>query len=355
VKCTGKNITGLACEVEDLHFGDKCCYFCGTIIPKELSAPSRAIPPITEPPFTGCPECGKTKVLGKGYCAACGIYCRPPVRENFFIELSAAQAVRCNLGLKHERNDDFGLVASRQVRGEDIRWLIVCDGLSVSQNPHLASEAACKAASQMIELMVMEGVFDPENVIGKAIIAAQNAVLDVPEEAGAKTRDGKPLPKAMTTITVALVAGQRAYYGWAGDSRIYAIYSRDGMCGAQRLSRDDSFLNELIDQGMPREQALREPTASQMSQCLGPLEGGYTLAPHFGELSLENVAAIVATTDGAHFTFDAVDDQPPTQLAQVYATCGNRALPFVEKLTTMANEAGGPDNITVAAIFCNLP
>jgi serine/threonine protein phosphatase PrpC len=352
VKCTGVDITGQACGWEFIEPGDVCCCLCGTPVSREMRVPPQAVPEIREPPFKGCPECKKSTTISKGYCMNCGTFVRPPLRGNFFIELSAREAVRCHLGMKHDENDDYGLIAKRSVNGAEIRWLIVCDGLSVSQNAHLASEAACKAASTIIERMIIDGVFDGENVISKAIIAAQNAVLQVPEDPAKPVKDGKELPRAMTTITVALLAGRKAYLGWAGDSRLYAIYSRDGRCGARRLSHDDSRLNQLIDEGMTREAASRDPNAQQMTQCLGPLEGGYNLSPHFAELDLEHVAAVVAATDGAYSYFEADADSPPTELAQIYAA-GGKALDFADKLVTMANERGGHDNITVAALFCN--
>jgi serine/threonine protein phosphatase PrpC len=352
VKCTGVDIAGHACGWEFIEPGDVCCCLCGTPVSREMRVPPQAVPAIHEPPFKGCPECKRPTTISKGYCMSCGTYVRPPLRGNFFSELSPREAVRCHLGMKHDGNDDFGLVAKRLVNGAEIRWLIVCDGLSLSQNAHLASEVACKAASTIIEQMIIDGFFDGENVINNAIIAAQNAVLQVPEDPERPLKDGKALPRAMTTITVALIAGRKAYLGWAGDSRLYAIYSRDGRCGARRLSYDDSRLNQLIDQGLTAEEASRDPNAQQMTQCLGPLEGGYTLSPHFAELDLENVAAVVAATDGAYSYFESGDNEQPTELAQVFASGNGKALDFADKLVALANERGGHDNITVAALFC---
>jgi serine/threonine protein phosphatase PrpC len=274
------------------------------------------------------------------------------LRENYFIELSRGEAVRCALGMKHERNDDFGIVATRLVRGEEIRWMIVCDGLSLSQNPHLASEAAAKAASTMIERMVIDGLSDYENVVEQSIIAAQNAVLKVPLEKLKGAKAAEKLPPGMTTITVVLLAGGKAHFGWAGDSRIYAILTQDGRCGAIRLTRDDTRLNELLDQGLSLEKATLDPNNAAMTQCLGPLDDCHSLVPHYAEIPLDQVAAVISMTDGAYFTVDPKgDDQPLDELAQLYAANITSARSLVEELTELANSRGGPDNITVAALF----
>jgi serine/threonine protein phosphatase PrpC len=360
MRCTGKTLSGLACEVEDIQPGDNFCYICGSPVTKELRVPPRAVPAIVEPPFKGCLECGIKRVNKDGYCMGCGTYCKPPLRENFLIELSASEAVRSNLGMQHKRNDDYGLVATRLVGGQEIRWEIVCDGLSQSQNPHLASEAACKAASTVIEMMVIDGHFDPEAVIMGAFNAAQNAVLLVPEDPEKPVNDsGKPFKRAMTTIVIALLLGNNAYLGWAGDSRIYAIYQRDGRCGARRLTRDDTKLEKLRLAGMTFKDSSKEPRATEMSQCLGPIGEGDSLVPNYAVLSLQHVAAIVGCTDGAYSYFDpgpnpeTDKDQPQVELAQAFAGCGGNALAFADKLVTIANDRGGQDNITVAALFCN--
>jgi serine/threonine protein phosphatase PrpC len=357
MRCTYQNLSGLACEVIDIQPGDNFCYICGQPVAKELKVPSRAVPSLVEPAFKSCFECGGQSVNDKGYCKGCGILCRPALRDNFQIEMGNSAAVRSNVGKVHAQNDDFAIVTTRIVKGGELKWLVVCDGLSQSQNPHLASEVACKAASKAIEVMVIDGNYIPEVVIKNAFNTAQTAVLAVPEDPKKPAKEGIPFKRAMTTIVIALVAEDKVHLGWAGDSRVYAIYQRDGRCGARKLTRDDTGLEKLRAQGMPFSVASKQPRCGEMTQCLGPIAENGCLVPNYGCISLQHVAAIVGCTDGAYTYFDPGPDPDtekeriPVELAQVFASCQTNALSFADRLINIANERGGQDNITVAALF----
>jgi serine/threonine protein phosphatase PrpC len=364
MRCSATTAKGLACEVDDIQPGDKYCWHCGMPVAKEMSIPPQAIPPIKEPPFKGCRECqspaSSTSVTDTGHCRKCGTLAKPPLRANFFSQLAKGIAVRSNIGIEHDRNDDYGLVARRTIGGKEVQWLIVCDGLSLSQNPHIASKVACEAASTLIELMVLDGNSPPSHVLKMAITAAQNAVLAVPKDPQRLVDDnGRPLKQAMTTIVIALVVDDKAHLAWAGDSRLYAILRKETRCWAKRLTTDDNHLEKNRAQGMSYAEALALPGASSMTQCLGPLEGNQALVPHFLEVPLTHVAAIVGLTDGAYSYVDpgptpeTGKDQPAVELARAFANCGGDAFVFTDSLINIANGGGGHDNITAAALFCN--
>jgi PPM family protein phosphatase len=354
---------GDACEAEGIMPGDNFCWLCGTPVIKELQVPSRAIPAIEEPVFKSCQECGSTFTNERGICRKCGIRSRPPLRENFYIRVGPDLAARSHVGIKHADNDDYAITTSRIVNDYLTRWFIVCDGLSQSQHGKLAAEAACKAASLMIELMIIDGKYDPQSVISNAVRAAQSAVLEVPEDpAKPAAENGTPYPRAMTTIVIALVSDDpfysaKVYIGWVGDSRIYAIYSRDGKCGARRLTTDDSRLEQMRADGVSYKDASQHPRAGEMTQTLGPIPESKSLIPHYAELPTLHVAAVVGATDGAYSYFDPGPDpetgrdKPQVELAQAYVDCQGEALALLETLTANANSRGGHDNITTAAIF----
>ena len=276
MKCTGKDLRGRPCVVVDIVPGDLCCYSCGTLVAQELQVPSQAVLPIVEPPFLGCPEClrqgrqspGQNE---RGFCLADKTLCRPPLRDNFMIELGEWEAVLSNLGIVHRHNDDYGLVAVRKVNGVQTRWAWIGDGLSRARKAAMASKVACEDGSRMMEAMLIEGSFDPRRIIAQSIAAAQNAVLELPDnpESQDTNENGQTMKPPMTTIVVVLQIGDRIYIGWAGDSRVYAVYARNGKCGARRLTRDDTYLEQLRKKGMTYKQAMADPTAQQMSQCLG--------------------------------------------------------------------------------------
>jgi len=360
MKCQGRDGNGVACVVEDLQPGDKFCYVCGTPLPLEMSVASQAIPTLGEPPFWGCPGCGQKTVNDRGFCIACKTRCRYPLRDDYIIDRGPLLAARSHLGKgKKERNEDYALVASRQVFGQVVSWLVLSDGLSQSQNPHLAAEAACKAASSMIERMIIDGLFDPKNVLGHALVAANNAVLQVPGDPSAMNEQGKPAQPPKTSIVIALMVGGQPYLCWAGDSRIYALYSMGGRPGARKLTRDDSELEVCMAQGMPYKEAAAKPNAGLMRRCLGMTEG-QGLVPNFAELApkaLTNFVGLVACTDGVYSSFDPGPDpetgkgRPAHKLGQAYLDSGGNAAILVDQLVRTANDGSAEDNNTAAAIF----
>ena len=69
-----------------------------------------------------------------------------------------------------------------------------------------------------------------------------------------------------TTIVAMTIAGLRATICWVGDSRAYRI--RDGV--AERLTRDHSLVQELVDAGVLAESAAaRHPRANVVTRALG--------------------------------------------------------------------------------------
>lgn len=49
-----------------------------------------------------------------------------------------------------------------------------------------------------------------------------------------------------TTIVIAWILNDKAYICWCGDSRCYVFNANSGFC---RLSKDHSYVQDLVDQG----------------------------------------------------------------------------------------------------------
>jgi PPM family protein phosphatase len=140
---------------------------------------------------------------------------------------------------------------------------------------------------------------------------------------------GVPPSRAMGT-TICGVKLRENVGTWfnVGDSRVYKI----GPTSIEQLSIDDIPL---------REKSRR--TSARITQCLGGSSREVQIDVHIGNFSITRGEVILLTSDGLT---DGLSDQT---LSNVCSSVDNKSI--VETLLDMALEAGGEDNITVAAII----
>jgi hypothetical protein len=164
--------------------GDRFCEACGADLPV-TEGPAT---PIAEaepeygadtadlaPPGPPCVSCGAdaTEILD-GYCGVCGMK-QPAPRDHIEVAYQGVAAVT-DRGRKHHRNEDA--FALRVEEGKPV-IAIVCDGVSTTVDPDLASQAAADTALGV--LTSADGAADAD--ITAAHAAAQTAVLGVSDVA----------------------------------------------------------------------------------------------------------------------------------------------------------------------------
>ncbi len=139
-----------------------------------------------------------------------------------------------------------------------------------------------------------------------------------------------------TTATVAGFLGDTLYVCQVGDSRAYLV--RDGV--AKQITKDQSLMQKLVEAGeMTAEEAEVSERRNIILQALGPEP---TVKVDLTSQQVRRGDVLVLCSDGlsgqvrANEIADVVKNEP--DLVQV-----------CKKLIDMANEAGGPDNITVVA------
>ena len=93
------------------------------------------------PAANTCPKCGAA-IDDEGFCTACGFRDLTPAQDRIAIEISSHFAGVTDRGRRHASNEDY-LVLSETARH---RVMVVCDGVSSSQDAMLASKAAAEAA-----------------------------------------------------------------------------------------------------------------------------------------------------------------------------------------------------------------
>lgn len=140
------------------------------------------------------------------------------------------------------------------------------------------------------------------------------------------------------TISVLQIRNDRATIGNVGDSRVYL--SRDSF---QQLTRDDSVVSKLIEQGqITQEGAKTHPMRNMLTLALGQTED---IPVHWIEFPLLAGDRLLLSSDGLH---GLVDDEEIGRLMRSdddpHAT--------VKALVAAAIVRGGPDNVSCIVVHC---
>ncbi len=313
---------------EGVHF----CESCGT----RLDAPAPG-GPITG--TMGPCRCGASaaEVDDQGFCAACGRRRVAPQDPRAHLELPIAPhfGAVTDRGHRHPRNEDAVAVAIEPRDGNPAYALVVCDGVSSSVQPQVASETAANTALQILTHAIREGA-DAEGALKEAILAAHRDV---------RALHVTPVPDRdppETTLVAALVRDGVATIGWVGDSRAYRLDAE----GVHQLTHDHSWVNDMVDSNqMTEEEALTAPEAHAITQCLGQEEG--EIEPSFLTCELTAPCGLLLCTDGL---WNYAPQPEQIEALIHHAPPGTEAVGLARILVDFALEQGGRDNVTVALL-----
>lgn len=150
----------------------------------------------------------------------------------------------------------------------------------------------------------------------------------------------EPEKKGMgTTVVCLLIAADRGYIAYVGDSRIYLL--RGGI--VYQLTEDHSLMNELIRQGKITAEAFDDSPYAQfkhaMTRAVGPNEIVEVDTLDFDMIPGD---AFLLCSDGLYEYLDDTDISRMLSLTEVKDIPG--------RLIDMANTRGGKDNITALII-----
>jgi protein phosphatase len=240
--------------------------------------------------------------------------------------------------VRSENQDRFGIFELLP----GVTLCVICDGMGGNAGGSVASGLAIDAFTDMMREVIIPD--SPEAVpeisdrtvreaLREAVRAANRAVWE-------KARESNGRFDGMGTTLVALLMSEegRAWAVNVGDSRIYRVLP-DRLIS---LTRDHSYVQQLVDAGtLSREEARTSPDRNIITKAVGTavfVEGDVTavdLEPIDGYRGL-----FLLCSDGL---YSCLDDG-----AIIAAASGARSLSeMADRLVESANEAGGPDNITV--------
>lgn len=223
---------------------------------------------------------------------------------------------RTDIGCTRDHNEDSLIVAPP--------LFAVADGMGGHAAGDVASEIA---VNTLIELAPKHA--DPE-ALGRAVCAVNEAVIKSSAEHVEQEGMG-------TTITAALLEGERVVVAQVGDSRAYLLHQGR----LQQITRDHSLMADMIDAGqLTPEEARVHPNRSVITRALG---SDPYLVPDLYEFNVEGGDRLLLCSDGLSSMITDTEIEDTLSRVEDPQRCAST-------LVDQAIKAGGYDNVTVIVV-----
>ncbi|MBQ0111102.1 MAG: Stp1/IreP family PP2C-type Ser/Thr phosphatase [Oscillospiraceae bacterium] len=230
-------------------------------------------------------------------------------------------------GRLREKNEDF---FAYDTLDDNNAYMILCDGMGGRTGGEIASHCAVDSIVASFKRSLVKNL--PSNTIRHLLesvsVTANQAVYDL--------SDSDAELKGMgTTLVTAIISGNNLHIAHAGDSRAYLIRGNDII----QLTVDHSVVQTLIDKGeLTTEQAKVHPRKNIITRALGVYDN---IDIDLNEASLLKDDIIILCSDGLSNCVSS------PEMVEIFKN--NEFDQAVPLLIGKANDAGGPDNITVVA------
>ncbi|ASR34824.1 protein phosphatase [Prauserella marina] len=236
-------------------------------------------------------------------------------------------AMGSDVGQRRSANEDSAYATGR--------LLAVADGMGGHAAGEVASAEAIGAIRELDDRLSARGADSEEPDL---LAELGEAVAVAAARLNTKVADDEELAGMGTTLTAML--WQDTTFGLAhiGDSRCYL--RRDGEL--RQLTKDHTMVQTLVDEGqIPAELAARHPSRSVLIRAL--------LAGSAGEPDLSLHTALPG--DRYLLCSDGLTDVATAEEIGELLDSAADPLEAVRGLIDLANEGGGPDNITCVVAF----
>lgn len=306
--------------------GDLFCQNCGTPLSVDATPQAAKI-------GIACKKCQGTEVDDQGFCIGCGLRA-PRDRDHVEEEKPPTIAGVSDRGIKHHRNeDDFKFAKLKGYHA-----IVVCDGISHSQDPDLASRAAVTTGCGVLADAIRVGANDLQGAMQESIRSANTVVSAIPY-VKPQTKDDLPAPSCTFVGAVLEDASGRVWLGWAGDARAYFI-AKGHSC---QLSVDESWYQTALANGMDPEEANKHEDAHAIERWLGD-DADLSKPFSFKELELPTSGLLLLVSDGL---WNYAESAEEIEALIAGAPKGASLLDIARLLVNFAIGKGGKDNITV--------
>ncbi len=241
-----------------------------------------------------------------------------------------------HVGRVRKRNEDSALVISAVSMGDSALpgygLFIVADGMG----GHSEGQQASQTAARVVARDVMDKIFPPYLDIGQSgpTQPIQLILADALQTANWQVQTNNR--DSGTTLTAALILGERLYVAHVGDSRAYVV--RDVESPAELLTLDHSLVQRLQDTGqISAEEAAIHPQRNVLYRAIGQ---GDKLEVDTFSRPIPRPSWLLLCSDGLW----GVVSEAAMRAAVTLAATPQQAC---DELVEAALGAGGPDNISV--------
>ncbi len=243
-----------------------------------------------------------------------------------------------SVGRQRELNEDclftFSTVLAGNTGNPPLGLFIIADGMGGHQYGEIASNAAIRTIAGYVLKKFHNSLFNLptvsmdeslQEILQTAVMEAQRAVL-------------REAPGSGTTVTAALLVGQQLTVAHVGDSRAYLLYNDHRM---EAITRDHSLVKRLEELGqITSAEAAVHPQRNVLYRALGQ---GETLEADVVTMPFPVGGHLLLCSDGL---WGVVPEEDIRRFV-IEASTMERAC---QNLVTAANNAGGPDNISVVLV-----
>ena len=229
-----------------------------------------------------------------------------------------------NVGNYRKNNEDSYFL------NESKNLYILADGMG----GHLAGERASKMATEIIG-SDFEGEREVKS-IDDAIEILSSSIRDANKKIYESSQENEDYRGMGTTLSAGLILDNVLIYSNIGDSRIYKI-NKD----MEQLTRDDSFVNYLIEIGeITEEEAKNHPKKNVLTKAMGTTPDIEVIV---NTLNIEEKDIFLFCSDGLT---NMVSDEDIFKIVKE-----NNPEDARDMLLDLALKNGGMDNITFILVF----
>jgi serine/threonine protein phosphatase PrpC len=243
-----------------------------------------------------------------------------------------------DVGAVRSHNEDAAFVMTAARAGDDAAPVFGFFGLADGMGGHQAGEVASAVAVRTAAHHIVSRVYLPA-LVSDQRDGGDPTLTDVLVEAvnAANRAVTTEAPGGGTTLTCALVVGERAYIAHVGDSRAYIVGNGD----LEQVTHDHSLVDRLIELGeLDPAEAMDHPQRNVLYRAIGQ---STSLEVDTHVRTIPPGCQLLLCSDGLWSEvsdtgiLDVISAAPSLQ-----AAC--------EDLIAAASEAGGHDNSTVVLV-----